>query len=444
MSSSPEKRLGSLGEYPMPRGRWLMVALLYLFMLTNFADKAVIGIAGVPIMRDLQLSPRQFGFVGSSFFLLFSVSTVLTGFLVNRVQTRWALLVMGLIWALSQFPMVGTVGLGTMVACRIILGAGEGPAWPVALHAAYKWFPNEQRTLATGVIALGGTTGILIAPPLLNLIIVHYSWHWAFGVLGIVGLAWTMAWLVFGREGTITDAAMNVGLTPECMPYRHLLLSPTIIASWCAFFGAYWGLTLALTWQPVFFVKGLGFAQQDVGLLIALPPALILIVEFAGGWYSKRLLASGISSRIARGMLGGLSVGLGGLALLIMPSLPTNALKIAAITIGTALPTLIYVVVPAVVSEITPTSQRGALLAIGNAIGTSAGLLAPYVMGSVVQTAAKPIDGFNTGFILCGAIMLVGGGIGVALMRPEREAMRRSAGIASQSRRSRLSPAGPP
>ncbi len=91
--------------------------------------------------------------------------------------------------------MVGTVGLGTLVTCRIILGTGEGPAWPVALHAIYKWFPNEQRTLATGVMALGGTTGILIAPPLLNWVIVNYSWHFAFGALGVVGLAWTAAWL---------------------------------------------------------------------------------------------------------------------------------------------------------------------------------------------------------------------------------------------------------
>jgi MFS family permease len=38
--------------------------------------------------------------------------------------------------------MLGTIGLGTLIACRIILGAGEGPAYPVALHATYKWFPD--------------------------------------------------------------------------------------------------------------------------------------------------------------------------------------------------------------------------------------------------------------------------------------------------------------
>ena len=41
-----------------PKEAWLMVALLFLFMLINFADKAVIGIAAVPIMQELQLGPR--------------------------------------------------------------------------------------------------------------------------------------------------------------------------------------------------------------------------------------------------------------------------------------------------------------------------------------------------------------------------------------------------
>jgi MFS transporter, ACS family, D-galactonate transporter len=78
------------------------------------------------------------------------------------------------------------------------------------------------------------------------------------------------------------------------------------------------------------------------------------------------------------------------------------------------------VVSNAVVGEITPAAQRGALLAVS----TSAGLSAPYVMGSLIETAATPLDGFNTGFIICGVIMLVGGTIAMTLIRTERDAMR--------------------
>src|ERR1700726_4901235 len=222
-----------------PKEAWLIVALLFLFMLINFADKAVIGIAAVPIMEELQLSPRQFGLLGSSFYLLFSVSAIVTGFIVNRVETRWALLVMGLVWALTQLPMLGSVGFATIIAARIALGAGEGPAYPVALHSAYKWFPNELRTLPTAIVAQGAGIGIMVALPLLNWVIVRYSWHWAFGVLGMAGLAWAVAWLGLGPEGSPGTAAAT-GATPASgrVAYGQLLLSPTIIACWCASFGA--------------------------------------------------------------------------------------------------------------------------------------------------------------------------------------------------------------
>ena len=408
-----------------PREAWLIVALLFMFMLINFADKAVIGIAAVPIMKELNLSPRQFGLLGSSFFLLFSLSAIVTGFIVNRVQTRWALLTMGLVWALTQFPMLGTVGFGTLVACRIALGAGEGPAYPVALHSAYKWFPNELRTLPTAIIAQGAGIGIMVALPLLNWVIVNYSWHWAFGVLGIAGLGWTAAWMVLGREGSLTAAtATDATPAPERIAYGHLLLSPTIIACWCASFGAQWGLSQALSWQGAFLIKGLGFTQGSIGLLGALPAGASVILVIAAGWCSQRLLARGVSSRVARGIFGGACVALGGAALAIMPYVPDTSAKIVLTTIGVALPSVIYVIGNAVVGEIAPVAQRGALLAIGTAVSTSAGLLAPYVMGSVVETAVTPLNGFNTGFMICGVIMLIGGVIGMALMHPERERMR--------------------
>jgi predicted MFS family arabinose efflux permease len=117
-----------------PKGAWTITFLLFLFMLVNFADKIVVGLAGAPIMDELKLSPEQFGFLGSSFFFLFSISAIVVGFIVNRVETRWVLLAMAVIWSVAQFPMVGTVGFTTLVICRIILGAGEGPAFAVAAH----------------------------------------------------------------------------------------------------------------------------------------------------------------------------------------------------------------------------------------------------------------------------------------------------------------------
>ena len=408
---------------------WIVVGLLFIFMVINFADKAVIGIAAVPIMQELELGPRQFGLIGSSFFLLFAVSSVATGFLVNRVQTRWVLLAMGLIWALTQFPMIGSVGFEALVACRIALGAGEGPASPVALHSAYKWFPNERRTLPTAIIVNGGAIGVVVALPLLNWVIVRWTWHWAFGLLGLAGLVWGALWLAFGREGSLDEGsvkARDAAQSSVRVGYGQLLLSPTILACWAASFGANWALSLALSWLGAYFVKGLGLPQSSIGFLGALSAGSTAVAMLAAGWYSQRLLSRSVSSRLARGILAGLSVVLGGAALTLLPYVPGIPLRIALITLGVALPSVIYVISNAIVAEITPPAQRGALLAIGTAVASSAGLLAPYVMGSVIESAATPLDGFHTGFFMCGVILLVGGAVAMMFINPERETKRQS------------------
>jgi hypothetical protein len=68
-----------VSEERTPKGAWGITALLFSFMLINFADKTVVGLAAVPIMRDLDLTPRQFGFLGSSFSFLFAISGILVG-----------------------------------------------------------------------------------------------------------------------------------------------------------------------------------------------------------------------------------------------------------------------------------------------------------------------------------------------------------------------------
>src|SRR4051812_12205295 len=114
---------------PPPKGAWRITFLLFLFILVNFADKIVVSLAGLPIMNELKLGAEQFGLLGSCFFFLFSTAAIVVGFIVNRIDARWVLLVLAVVWALAQFPMVGTVSFTTLLICRIILGAGEGPGF---------------------------------------------------------------------------------------------------------------------------------------------------------------------------------------------------------------------------------------------------------------------------------------------------------------------------
>ena len=208
--------------------------------------------------------------LGSSFFFLFSISAIVVGFIVNRVATRWVLIVLAGVWALAQFPMVGTIGFTTLLICRVILGAGEGPAFSVAAHAVYKWFPDEKRTLPTAILSQGSAFGVILAVPALNWVIVNYTWHYAFGALGVVGLLWVLAWLIWGKEGPLVQTVAMAAAEPR-IPYSRLLTSRTFIGCCAATFGAYWALSLGLTWFTPFIIKGLGFSQSDAGWISILP-----------------------------------------------------------------------------------------------------------------------------------------------------------------------------
>ena len=406
-----------------PKGAWKITFLLFLFMLVNFADKIVVGLAGVPIMTELKLEPESFGLLGSSFFFLFSIAAIVVGFIVNRVETRWVLLVLALIWALAQFPMVGAVGFTTLLICRIILGAGEGPAFSVAAHAIYKWFPDEKRTLPTAILSQGSAFGVILAVPALNWLIVNYSWHYAFGALGVVGLLWAVAWLILGREGPLVQTVAMAASEPR-VPYFQLLTSRTFIGCVAATFGAYWALSLGLTWFTPFIVKGLGFSQQQAGFISILPWVFGALVVILTGWISQVMLARGFTTRGARGVLGAAPLVLGGAILAILPHVAPGGLMIALLVVGSGLCGSIYVVCPPMIGEFTPVSQRGAAIAIYGALYTIAGVLAPYVMGSVIQSAAAPLDGYMTGFTINACILVGSGLLGLLLLWPNTERAR--------------------
>ena len=408
---------------PTPKGAWKITFLLFLFMLVNFADKIVVGLAGDPIMTELKLEPEQFGLLGSSFFFLFSISAIVVGFIVNRIATRWVLLVLAAVWALAQFPMLGSVSFSTLLICRVILGAGEGPAFSVAAHAVYKWFPDEKRTLPTAILSQGSAFGVILAVPALNWIIVHHSWHYAFGALGVVGLMWVAAWFLLGREGPLVQTVAMAKADPR-VPYFQLLTSRTFMGCCAATFGAYWALSLGLTWFTPFIVRGLGFSQQQAGYVSILPWIFGATIVMLTGWISQVMMARGFSTRVARGVLGSAPLIVGGLILLILPHVEGAGLQIALLVVGSGLCGSIYVVCPPMLGEFTPVVQRGAVIAIYGAIYTLAGIVAPSVMGKVLQNAGGTLDGYMTGFSINATVLIVSGVLGLLLLWPNTERAR--------------------
>jgi MFS family permease len=413
---------GSIEAARPATGRaWLIVALLFMFMFISYADKIVLTLAGPRIIDELQLTKTQFGDLGSSFFLLYAVSSVAFGFAANRLPSRWLLLGMGLVWAAIQFPMVGTVGLGTLVTCRILLGASEGPGLPVALHAAYKWFDDTKRTLPTSLLVLGAGVGTAVSGLVLPPIIEHWSWHEAFLAVGLAGLVWSLAWFLLGGEGPLRDEADLIG---ETVAYRHLLLNRTALGVFLVSFVAYWGVAMGLVWCTVYFVKVGGLSLIAAGRVATQPLLVSIVLGPAIAFLSQRLVRRGVPTRFSRGAFGCAGVVLGACGIASMALATEPLTKILCYTFAASMMFIIFTLGPTIIAEITPLRQRAAMLAINNAIYSTAGILAPAIAGRVIDAAPDPLTGYRDGYLLLALLLATGGVVGFLLIDPARDTKR--------------------
>ena len=150
-----------------------------------------------------------------------------------------------------------------MIASRIVLGAGEGPAAPVATHAIYKWFPDSLRGLPTAILAQGSAIGVIVAVPIA--VCDHQALLLALGVRRARhrGLLWTLLWLIFGREGTLVDPPVEPRRgrrRPRALPLPADL--PQHRRGVLRGLRSYWGLALGLTWFPSYMMSGLGLHAE--------------------------------------------------------------------------------------------------------------------------------------------------------------------------------------
>ncbi len=414
---------------------WMVAVLLALLMLVNFLDKVVIGLVAVPMSKELGLSPTEFGLVGGALHWFFAISAVVGGFMANRRPTRTLLLGMGAFWALIQLPMLFVTSLWAIVACRVLLGIGEGPASPVATHALYKWFPNDRRNLPVALLHTGSAFGLLVAGAMIPWVSVHYGWRMNFILLAAIGAVWCVLWWLLGREGTLDRIRPGqLKQDDEHVPYRKLLTDSTLLSNYLCHFAANWSLALTLTWVPSYLENGLGIDPIMTGRVFVLFVVVTTPLSLFMAWLSQRLMRGGMATRWSRGAFVSFCLIASGLlsAALFLPGL-SNIERIVCLTFSGGLALVMYSVGPAMLAEFTPGSQRAGILAIGNGIASLAGLSAPVVTGILVQGAgAEHPAGYGEGFLVCGAVLVVAGLIGLWWMDPQktRERLRNIVGVA--------------
>jgi MFS family permease len=417
------------GPAPSRRRAGLVLAMIVVFMVVNYADKAVLGLAAVPIMDELGISKSTYGLISSSFYLLFSLAGLAVGFVSTRFSSRAILFVLTLVWAVAQAPVLLIAAVPTLIASRVLLGAAEGPAASMSMHALYKWFPLDKRGLPSALQISGAALGTVIAAPVLTWFITQHGWRSAFLFLAVISLVWSLVWLRTGHDGPYRGGGKVVAGAPAAvdgpaLPYRRLLLNGTVLGSISSAFGAHCALTLASAWLPVYLTSELDLGPARVAAVVSgvslLSFVLLLLITPLVDVLTRR----GVPSRWSRGAGQGIAVVVSGVAMAAFPFVGSTGPRLVLIAVAFGVHAVSLPLHYMTTAEVVPTRQRGAVFGIFAATGTLPGLVVPFVAGHLVESAATESAGYTAAFLATAGIMLVTGLYAIAAIRPARDAAR--------------------
>ena len=180
--------------------RWIV--LLGVWLVYMSFGMTVVSLAPLveSITRDLGISHGSMGLVFGAWQLIFIVSAVPCGSLLDRIGVRHGLLLGALVVATSGFLRSVATDFWTLLLAVGLFGAGGPLVSTGAPKVVSNWFRGQERGFAMGLYITGPAIGSVTTLSLTNSVLMPWlgnDWHlvlrvWASFTL-VTGLVW---WLV--------------------------------------------------------------------------------------------------------------------------------------------------------------------------------------------------------------------------------------------------------
>lgn len=183
----------------LPGLRWWIIGLVMLGAIINFLTRSTMGVAAPTLKEELGITEQEYSWITGAFQLGIMLQPF-SGYVLDTLGLRFGFAIFAVAWSVIAMAHALANSWQGFMALRGLLGIAEGCANPAGMKTVAEWFPARQRGVAAGTFNIGASLGSMIAPPLVAWAILSYSWHAAFLITGVLGLAWVGLWLAFYRS----------------------------------------------------------------------------------------------------------------------------------------------------------------------------------------------------------------------------------------------------
>ncbi|MGM0888552.1 MAG: MFS transporter [Bacillota bacterium] len=404
--------------------RWVVLILLFFGAVINFADKSIVGLAAVPIMKEFNLTYAEWGLVGSSYYWLYPVTGIFGAAWADRLGAKKVLGLIMLTWTVLQFGVLAITALPLLILYRILLGAFEGPYSPIAYSHADKWFPPKLKGFANSVVVGGGTVGAMIVAPILVSLITIFGWKVAFAALGAASLVWFFLFQFLTKENPV-EVYENVQKKKKqklekikVKDFLLLLASPTALFTTLAYFSTYILVVWFSVWLPIYLVEAVKMTPGQMGTSVAIIGVVSVCIYMGVSMASDHLFKKNQNWRSSRVFVVAGAMILGALFFSSIMIFQNPIWVIVAMCLAKGLTYAILPIGPTIM--INEMQERGGLMtSILTSSGNLAGIIAPLLTGYIISLAGgNQLLGYNLSILFMAILVLAFGILFAIFVKP--------------------------
>ena len=304
----------------------LVINVLLVSAFVVMLNETIMGVAIPPIMNALGVEASAAQWLTTAFLLTMAVVIPITGFLLQRLNTRPIFIMALSLFSLGTLIAAVSPGLELLIIARVIQASGTAIMMPLLMTTVMTLVPPEARGKTMGNISIVMSVAPAIGPAISGFILSYLDWRFLFilvlpislgalflgyrlmknvttprdaplDILSVIISAFAFGGIVYGLSNLVVPDAPVPGWIPlvvgivamTIFVFRQLSLQKkdsalldlrtfsnknftTSIIMMAIMMAAMFGTIVIL---PIYMQNVLGFAPQQTGLLL-LPGGLLM------------------------------------------------------------------------------------------------------------------------------------------------------------------------
>jgi MFS family permease len=269
--------------------RWLRIAVWAVGALAYFAaimSRTSLSATASIASDRFDLSSSDLAAFGILQILVYALSQIPAGMLIDRLGARTVVLAGIVIVAISQLAVGFGGSFGVLLAARAVAGFGDALVFPSAVRLTAVALPTRWVPTGTQLMGVLGTFGMIASATPLLLLVDAAGWPAGYAITAaFTGVVAMIAFGILARMGpdpSRTASGESLGSvlrgTAESMRAPGAWLAFTVHLVTGTAFTAF-----VVTWGPLFLEHGAGLDAAGIGLFVTAVPIVGMITGIVLG-----------------------------------------------------------------------------------------------------------------------------------------------------------------